>query len=265
MAAVAARTTDGTDSHLRCFLETAAVAPDEIVFLRRRIYDEALRSSPCLDDGNFTSIQTADLRRLFDLYDGLFFRGLLRAALDGTPLAFRLSSRMTRAGGKTTWYTRECDRRRLRYEICVATALLFQCFTKQDHRAITVVGLTCRDRLEALQGVMEHEAIHLAEILAWGRTNCAAKRFQSVASRLLGHQTHTHTLITPKERALAAYGIRQGDRVRFEYDGQRYTGLVRRITRRATVLVRDQRGDPYADGHRYATFYVPLGQLQRVA
>lgn len=262
---MAARTADGTDSHLRAFLETTAVAPDEIAFLRRRIYDEALRSSPCLDAGNFTSIRTADLQELFDLYDGLFFQGSLRAALDGTPLAFRLSSRMTRAGGKTTWFTRESDRRRLRYEICVSTALLFQCFTKQDHRPITVVGLTCRDRLEALQGVMEHEAIHLAEILAWGRTNCSGKRFQSVASRLLGHETHTHTLITPKERARETYGIREGDRVRFEYDGRRYTGLVRRITRRATVLVRDKRGEPYTDGHRYATFYVPLGQLQRVA
>ena len=262
---MAARTTDATDPHLRSFLETAAVTTEEITFLRRRIYDEAVRSSQCLDGGNFTSIETTDLQRLFELYDRLFFRGLLRAALGGTPLAFRLSRRMTRAGGKTTWYTRECDRRRLRFEICVSSALLFQCFTENDHRDVTVVGRTCRDRLEALQGVMEHEVIHLAEILAWGRTNCARKRFQSVASRLLGHQTHTHTLITPEERALEAYGIQQGDRVRFEYDGQRYTGMVRRITRRATVLVRDQQGDPYTDGHRYATFYVPLGRLQRVA
>ena len=262
---MAARTHDATNPQLGCFLETATVAAEDIALRRRRIYDEVLGTSRCLDGGNFTSIQTSDLRRLFDLYDRLFFRGQLRAALDETPLDFRLSNRMTRAGGKTTWHTRQDERHKLRYGISVSTVLLFQCFTDKDHRAITVVGLTCRDRLEALQGVMEHEAVHLAELLAWGRTTCAAKRFQSVAARLLGHQTHTHTLITAEERALEAYGIRQGDQVVFEYDGQRYTGMVRRITRRATVLVRDHQGDPYTDGHRYATFYVPLSQLQRVA
>ncbi len=262
---MAARANDSTNPQLRFFLETATVAADEVTSLRRRIHGEALRASRCLDSGNFTSIQVSDLRRLFDLYDRLFFRGQLRDALDGTPLDFRLSNRMTRAGGKTAWYSRRDEHRKLRYEISVSSVLLFQCFTDEDHRAITVVGLTCRDRLEALQGVMEHEAIHLAEKLAWGRTNCAARRFQQIASRLLGHQTHTHTLITAEERAAAAYGIRQGDQVRFEYDGRRYTGTVRRITRRATVLVRDKRGEPYTDGHRYTTFYVPLRQLQRVA
>ena len=261
----AARTNDSTDSQLRFFLETATVAGDEVTLLRRRIYDEALVASRCLDGGNFTSIQASDLQRLFDLYDRLFFRGQLREALHGTPLHFRLSNRMTRAGGKTASYTQRDERRKLRYEISVSSVLLFQCFTDEDHRAITVVGLTCRDRLEALQGVMEHEVIHLAEMLAWGRTNCAATRFQQVASRLFGHRTHTHTLITAEERAAAAYGIRRGDRVRFEYDGRHYTGTVTRITRRATVLVHDRGGEASTDGHRYATFYVPLRQLQRVA
>ncbi len=262
---VTARTKDRTDPELRSFLETAVVTGEEILSRRQRIYDQALRSSHYLDAGNFTAVHSSDLRRLFNLYNRLFFRGLLRTGLAGTPLDFRMSNRMTRSGGKTAWHTRQHDRRNLRYEISVSTALLFQCFTDKDHRRITVVGLTCRDRLEALQGVMEHEVVHLAEMLAWGGTSCASERFQSIAARILGHQAHTHTLITSDERALAAYGIQRGDRVRFEYDGQRYTGMVRRITRRATVLVRNHQGVEYTDGHRYETFYVPLEQLQRVA
>ena len=262
---MAVRTTDRTDPQLRSFLETAVITAEEILSRRQRIYDRALWSSDYFDTGNFGTIHASDLRRLFNLYDRLFFRGLLRTALAGTPLDFRLSNRMTRSGGKTAWYTRQRDHCNLRYEISVSTALLFQCFTDKDHRGITVVGLTCRDRLEALQGVMEHEVVHLAEKLAWGGTSCAAERFQSIAARVFGHEAHTHTLITSDERALATYGIQRGDRVRFEYDGQCYTGRVKRITRRATVLVRDHQGVPYTDGHRYATFYVPLEQLQRVA
>ena len=243
---------------LRIHVETSELAAAQITARTRQIYDTVLQESPSLDGGNFTTIHPSDLARLFAFYDTGFFEAQLRATLGRTPLRFRLSRRMTRAAGRTST-ARPTPRW---YEISVSTTLLLQCFAGDDHRPITVTGLPCHDRLEALQRVMEHELIHLTEQLLWATSSCAAPRFQSMARRLFGHTEHTHALITPSERALATFGIKPGDPVRFHYDGACYTGVVNRITRRVTVLVKDPRGAPYADGHRYATFYVPVEQLE---
>ena len=171
---------------------------------------------------------------------------------------FRLSSRMTRAGGKTT--------RRLRadggahYEIAVSTEVLFSGFADGDP-PVSVAGIPCANRLEALQRIFEHEIIHLVEFLGAGKSNCGARPFQELAHRLFRHQTHTHTLITRAERA-ARHGIRVGSRVSFRYQGQRIAGRVNRVTKRATVLVEDLEGERYSDGKRYRKYYVPLTGLE---
>ncbi len=243
-------------------VETTTLTVAQIAARTRRIYDTVLEESPSLDGGNFTTIRSSDLARLFALYDTGFFEAQLRATLGRTPLRFRLSPRMTRSAGQTARSHPTNRRSSLWYEISVSTTLLLQCFAGDDHRPITVTGLPCHDRLDALQRVMEHELIHLTERLLWTTSSCAARRFQSIASRLFGHSTHTHALITPRERALATFGIKPGDPVRFRFDGACYTGVVNRITKRASVLVKDPRGKPHADGHRYATFYVPVERLE---
>lgn len=177
-------------------------------------------------------------------------------------LQFRLSKRMTSAGGKTTRFKPRGGPEH--FEIAVSTTLLFQTFHDVE-RPITVAGIVCRDRLEALQRVVEHEIVHLIEMLLWKHSSCSADRFQSIAARAFGHVEHTHQLITPRERALRKFGIRPGDSVRFELDGTTMVGVVNRITRRATVLVEDQRGMRYTDGKRYAKYYVPLAMLEPVA
>jgi hypothetical protein len=60
-----------------------------------------------------------------------------------------------------------------------------------------------------------------------------------------------------------AFDVRVGDRVAFELDGTQFHGRVNRITRRATVLVESLRGEPYSDGRRYLTYYVPLPLLRK--
>ena len=165
---------------------------------------------------------------------------------------------MTRAGGKTT--------RRLRpdgtaeYEIAVSTSILFDAFAPGDPE-VTVAGLPCANRLEALQRIMEHEIVHLIEFLRTGASNCAAQPFRDTARRLFGHRSHTHELFTRVERA-ARRGIVVGSLVDFDYDGERLTGRVNRVTKRATVLVESASGDRYSDGRRYAKYYVPLGRLE---
>ncbi len=134
--------------------------------------------------------------------------------------------------------------------------------TFQDvRRGVVVAGLQCRDRLEALLRIMEHELVHLAELVTWDESSCSAYRFRKIARNMFGHTDTSHFLVTPREHAAATHGIRVGSIVWFDFDGRRFSGKVNRVHHRATVLVEDPSGRPYSDGKRYQKFYVPLAQL----
>lgn len=232
--------------------------------IRSRTHDigrHLLHTSPHVCEPNFTRIHPDDLSFLFSAYDERFLDGLCGKVLGPAGVFFRLSSRMTRAGGKTT-LLRGPDGV-ARFEIAVATSILFDGFADGDPE-VSVGGLACRHRLDALQRLFEHELVHLAEWLCWDESHCGRKRFQDIASRLFLHRAHTHQLITRPERA-AAMGISVGTRVTFHYRGKRLQGRVNRVTKRATVLVEDPEGPRWSDGRRYVRYYVPLGGLRPVA
>jgi hypothetical protein len=149
------------------------------------------------------------------------------------------------------------------YEIAIASRMLFDSFRDGD-REITVCGLKCTNRFEAMQRIFEHELVHLAEMLCWGTSNCSAARFQGIARRMFLHEAHTHDLVTRREQAARA-GIRRGTLVSFAIRGVRLVGRVNRITTRATVLVEDPDGLPFNDGKKYQVYYVPIGALEPVA
>lgn len=235
----------------------------EIRHRTQEIYGDLLTRSRWIDVPNFKSIHSRDLEFLFERYDQLFFDGHLgkAARANGTPLTFRVSKRMTRVGGTTTRFRpRFAVGARGSYEIAVSSTLLFATFHDVE-RPIKVTGIECRNRVEALQRIFEHELIHLTEMVVWDDSSCSQKRFQSLAFQFFAHTEATHQLITPSERAVTKFGIRPGDRVRFKLEGVEYFGVVNRITKRATVLVEDRNAPLYSDGRRYAKFYVPLGLL----
>jgi len=205
-------------------------------------------------------LHTNDLSFLFAAYDTRFLGGLCGKLLSPVSLRFRLSSRMTRAGGKTT--RRHLPDGTPHFEIAVATSILFDGFRTGDPE-VTVVGLPCHDRLGALQRLFEHELVHLAEWLCWNESHCHRKRFQGIAARLFGHREHTHQLVIRSERA-AKLGIGVGTQVSFRYQGRRLQGRVNRITKRATVLVGGPKGELWSDGRRYVRYYVPLESLRPV-
>ena len=109
---------------------------------------------------------------------------------------------------------------------------------------------------------MEHELVHLIELLLWGKSSCARPRFHSISLRFFGHTENRHKLITPKERAIVKYGIKPGMAVRFRFDGVEHRGVVNRINKRATVLIEDRKGQQYSDGKHYTKFYVPVQLLK---
>lgn len=251
-------------SKLEKLVATAKLPPTQVAGRQLDIFRSVLRSSRMVTRPNFTAIDAADLKLLFHLYDDVFFNGLLDLTLAnmGSPLSFRLSRRMTSAGGKTTrWHYPKSQHRPPRFEIAISTTLLFESF--QSDQPVQVTGLRCENRLEAMQRVMEHELIHLCEMLIWFHSSCSAARFLRIANGLFAHRKASHELLTPVDKARTTLGIQVGDLVSFSVNGTRLIGTVNRITRRATVLVPSHLGQPYNDGSCYLKYYVPLTQLQR--
>ncbi len=244
-------------------VESTTLGADEITARTKQIHGVVLNKSKYIDAANFSRIHPTDLEFLFTEYDDKFFDGQVKESLGTIPLHFGLSKRMTRSGGKTAYFFNRSNGRRW-YEISASTTILFSCFGGDDHRPISGSGIICHDRLDALQRVMEHELVHLIEMLLWDNSSCAKSRFHSITLRFFHHTENKHQLITPKEKAIVKYGIRPGMTVRFRVDGVEHKGIVNRINKRATVLVEDRQGQQYSDGKHYAKFYVPVQLLKAV-
>ncbi len=231
---------------------------------QREIHEQTLQLSRSIERPNFTRVGRDDLVRMIRMYDDRFFDGRILPVAHAEGLSFGISSRMTRVAGKLVTHYPEGDHDgRRQFELILSSTLLFQTFEDVD-RPVEVTGRPCRDRLEAMQRVAEHEFVHLIEMLIWNDGNCSQARFQSIASRYFAHTDYRHDLITQRERALLKFNIRVGDTVKFPYEGTVLTGRVNRITRRATILVASPKGERFSDGGRYLRYYVPLEKLKKV-
>ena len=148
------------------------------------------------------------------------------------------------------------------YEITISTTLLYNTFQNVE-RTVTVGGLVCRDRLESLQRIFEHELLHLAEFLGWGRSNCRADNFHALSRRIFrprrglsrpDHASRTgpgglqHSRRRPcqlRAGRSAARRARQSDHASGDRSGRKPGGKL------------------YTDGKRYVPFYVPLPLLRK--
>jgi hypothetical protein len=166
---------------------------------------------------------------------------------------------MTKAGGKIA-YAKGSDV----YTIYLSTVLIFQTFGGVK-REITVNGIVCRDRLEATMRILEHEIVHLLELVFFDSTSCSKPRFKNLCQNIFGHTEVTHRLVTQAELAQEQHNLGIGSTVSFEYGGETHRGIISRITKRATVMVSDRAGD-FRDfqGDRYSKYYIPLEDLKHV-
>jgi hypothetical protein len=237
-------------------LARLAYEPAEIEQRTKAIYCRCLAESTNLCPGNYSTLHTQDLQLLFALYDEYFLRGVFRGR-NPTGVGFRVSSRMTRSAGMVT-YRHESGP----YTVSISGTLLLQAFGGSND-PVLVNGLACCDRLEATMRVLEHEIVHLLELTTFGSTSCARARFRRLSRSIFGHTDVTHELAGGGHRRSARIVVRPGDTVQFGYRGRLRRGVVCRITKRATVMVRDPRGT-YVDrvGARYSKYYVPLHCLQ---
>jgi hypothetical protein len=233
--------------------------------LQRQVYEFVLLNAPSVGNGNFATVSSADIGVLFQITDELFFGGSVSRYFESNfnkPLKFRLSTRMTTCGGMTTMQKfPDAPLRETEFEIAIATTPLFGTFKYQSQAKVG--GLKCSDRLEALQRILEHELIHLVELLVWGDSNCQGNQYKRLVKSHFGHVESNHQLLTPSDVARKQLGIACGDYVTFKIEGKQRRGFVNRITKRATVLVPDKAGTRYCDGKCYAKYYVPLNRLKR--
>lgn len=235
----------------------------EILSHQKDIFRDSLQLSRSFGSPNFNRVGRDDLVRMVQMYDERFFGGKVLPLAKAEGMSFSISSRMTKVAGKlVTHYPDGTANGRRSFEMVLSSTLLFQTF-EDPGQSVEVTGRRCVSRLEAMQRVVEHEFVHLVEMLIWNDGNCNEARFQSIASRYFLHSDYRHSLITQRERAAMRFNVRLGDHVRFKHDGKLLVGKVNRITRRATVLVPSERGELFCDGNRYQRFYVPLEKLQK--
>ena len=250
---------------LKQFVEKARFGIGDNSKKSKRVIAKLLAASTTIDRLNFDSVAARDLEILFSSIDQEFFGGKVaqQLAVNNLPLSFRVSKRMTNSGGITTTRFDNRTGKPKEFEIAISSTLLFESF--KDEKPIVVTGLLCGDRTQALKRIMEHELIHLLEMLLWSESSCARARFQNIAFRLFRHRQSTHQLITPSDTAESHYNISAGDWVHFSLDDKTVFGFVNRITKRATILVPSKNGTPYSDGKKYLKYYVPVNRLRKAA
>jgi hypothetical protein len=225
---------------------------------RRNIHQKVIETSKNIHYGNFEIIEPLDIELMFHLYDNKFFHDFFSKNLKDK-LDLKISKKMTRAAGKTTKHLKK----RI-YTITLSSILLAQSFKGED-REITVNGVECKDRLDAAMRIMEHEMLHLLEFKLFNRSNCSRPRFKKLGYNFFGHTDTKHKLVTKYEINSKEHDLKPGDIVKFEYRGKSLNGTISRITKRATVLVEDQKGT-FKDfnGKRCLKFYIPLLHLEPV-
>ncbi len=222
-----------------------------------------LEKSAHITGGSITNIYRSDLALLFGLYDQIFFQSYFRDHFAGK-LLFSLSPRMTRSAGKIIYpkNLKALTPEEERYELRISVILLFSYESLPRDKVVN--GIKTADSLEALQLVFEHELCHLIELHCFKESSCRRPRFQTLAFNIFGHTDSCHQLPVTAEIGREKYGISVGDEVSFLIDGEKYSGVISRITRRATVMVPHKSGDfQDREGKRYCKYYVPLSMLRK--
>ncbi len=238
--------------------------PPEITQKRATIRKTLISRSPHITDGTINRIANSDLEQLFKLYDTVFLQEYFKRSFSGR-LHFSLSTRMTRAAGKTN-YPRNLaalPAEQREYEIRMGINFFFN--YNQLHRDKKVNGINTKDALEALQLVFEHEIVHLIELHCCGESSCHKERFKGLAKNIFGHTDSYHHLPTEKEIACTKYGFNAGDQVCFRHGGKEYRGFIHRVNKRATVMVPDEAG-LFQDrrGEKYSKWYIPIPNLGKI-
>lgn len=234
----------------------------EIMAKRLEVAQELIKSSPNIKGPAINRLAASDLRLLYGLYDRIFLNGQFAKEYRGQ-LKFSFSTRLTRTAGKTLCPENiaQIKPEKLIMEIRLGTDFFFKFHEINSERS--VAGIATDSALEALQLVFEHELCHVIEFINFKTSNCRQARFKTLAHNLFGHTASTHQLPTQQKIAEQKYGLKIGDTVKFRFEDQCYEGILYRINKRATIMVKDKKGTHIdKQGNRYSKYYVPIHFLE---
>jgi len=233
----------------------------EIVGKRNAIRNKFIIKSKNVKSGEINCMANEDLKVLFDLYDEEFFNNYFSKSFKGS-LIFSLSTRMTSAAGKTI-YSKKIKLLREEeemYEIRMGIKFFYQYYKVERDKIVS--GINTKDSLEAFQIVFEHELCHLIELHLHKESSCKKLRYKKMVNCMFAHTDVVHQLPSQKEIVLKDYGLNIGQKVSFISGRIKYSGVIYKINKRATVMVKNSKGT-YKDrnGNTYSKWYVHFGQL----
>ncbi len=187
---------------------------------------------------------------LFDLYDKHYFDSALRGYYQ---IRFDFSFRLTRAAAITKFYHNKKD-----ILMSFSYPLIFHKFMQND-KQYEVNGILCDNPRSALMRVMEHEIVHIMEIAAEGKSSCGKLQFKKLCYHLFRHTDTKHKLcLEPANTQNQKMKYQIGEQVKFTHKDKDYVGELVKITKRATVLVRN------SQDKLTGKFYVPLNLLNKI-
>lgn len=236
---------------------------DNIINKRQEISKLFLLKSHNIKNTKITAISPSDMYILFQLYDEIFFNNWFKDNFEDK-MKFSISKRMTKSAA-ITMCPKNIDKinmQELVIEIRIGIDFFFHYSSTNGEKAVG--GINTQNSLEALQLVFEHELCHVIEFIQFKKSNCKGKQFKTIASNLFGHIDSYHKLPTYKEIAKENLGLRIGDTVSFEFEEKTLIGFINNINKRATVMVRNNKGQLVdKQGFRYSKYYVPLNVLKK--
>ncbi len=243
-------------------LSSLVYTEKEILKRRKEVNRRLISASAHIEGPGISRVSTLDLELLFDLYDEIFFQQHFAKNYRGK-IRFSLSKRLIKSAGKTIGphNIAQLEPEDMVLEIRIGTYFFFN--YEQIEAEKSVAGILTSNALDALQLVFEHELCHVIELIMFKASNCNQEGFKILARNLFGHTQSTHHLPTPRRIAQEKYGLKIGQRVSFPFQERILEGIVYRITKRATVMVPDKKGDHVDEkGNRYLKYYVPIKYLE---
>lgn len=229
---------------------------------RKEVSERLMLKSTGIKDGTISTISTADLKLLYQLYDEVFFENWFKDKYRGE-LKFSLSRRMTKSAGLTLCpkNINKIKPEELVIEIRIGVDFFFHYDSVKESKSVG--GIKTSNSLEALQLVFEHELCHVIEFIHFKKSSCSGERFKALAGNLFGHTESYHKLPTYRQIANQKLGLNLGDTISFAFEGKTLTGILYNINKRATVMVQDKNGNMIGrNGVRYSKYYVPLTQIE---
>lgn len=237
-------------------MEDIHIKEKNILQLRCHIKESLLQSFKIDDRNSIQAITIEVVENLIGLYDYYILDNYLKCNIN-SKIKVSLSRRMTSSGGKTIFYKKGNTKE---FEIRISLTILEE-YINSDYKG-KICGIEGKDVIDGLILIIEHELCHVIEFSAYGTSNCKGRRFKSMAWKLFRHGTSTHEIISKKSSS-DKNSINIGEEVSFEHRGEIYFGIIYRINKRATVMVKDPKGQ-YKDkkGNTFNKWYVPLNMLR---